>query len=191
MSAPAKDYEIKVALRKGDLRKAFDLLYKSTWPKIQNYVMTNSGSKAEAEDIFHDALTVFFKQVKLGKYDAQYDADGYIYVVARNLWINSAKKKNHQVALGDLDAPADIDLHLQIVQQERYEVIMRMLAVIGERCKELLTWTIFHNLKLDEVKEKMGFQSVDAVKTKHYKCKQRLIAQVKENSGIKAYLRND
>lgn len=186
-----KSNEIIVVLQKGEHRHAFDLLYKSCWPKVLNYIRKNNGDKAEAEDIFHDALIVFFKQVKLGKYDSGQEAGGYVYSVARNLWINYVKKRNRQVAIEARNPESDEDIHQSFVAKEWEDQVIKLMSVLGERCKELLTWTIFHNLKLIEVMEKMNFGSIDVVKTKHYKCKQRLIKAVKENLSIQSYLRND
>lgn len=183
--------EILDAVTSGKHRLAFDLFYKSCWPKVLKHIQKNNGSKAEAEDIFHDALIVLFKQVKLGKYNREHDPDGYVFVISRNLWLNHAKRQNRSVPLDSHDPPAQDDIHQSIVSEEWREQVMALMTTLGERCRELLSLTIFHNLRLTDIMEKMGFGSIDVVKTKHYKCKQRLIKAVKENVSIKEYLKHE
>lgn len=181
---------ILAAIDAGNHRLVFDLLYESCWPKILKYVRKNNGGKAEAEDVFHDALIIFLKQLKLGRFQKDQDPDGYVFVIARNLWINHVKRERKQETIDHFNFLSDEDIHYSLVSKEWEERVMNLMGVLGERCKQLLSLTIFHNYKMIEVMEEMRFGSVDVAKTKHYKCKQRLIEAVKTDDDLKNYLRN-
>ena len=183
--------ELLEAIHNGNDRFVFERLYLHCLPKILVLIESNKGNKDEAYDIFQDALIVLYKQAKLGMLKEGFEVDGFIYSVARNLWINRAKKLNRHAPLDNqqLNQP-DIDFEQVLIDDERRSIVSDVLSLLGVRCKELLTYTIYHHLKMEEIAKKMNFSSVNTVKTKHYKCKQRLIKLVKENKGFKELLQD-
>src|SRR6187402_1717294 len=94
------DSQILAAIAKGD-DSILEHLYRQVLPKVKNYVQRNSGTVDDARDVFQDAVIIFYKHVKLGKFNAEHDIAGFIFSISRNLWINAAKKKNRVIALGD------------------------------------------------------------------------------------------
>ena len=94
------DVEIINYIKQGKDDAVLKYLYKKQWSVIRNYVIKNNGSEEEAQDIFQDAIVAFYKQVKLGKYNMNYEIGGFIYSVSRNLWINKVKKDNKYISPG-------------------------------------------------------------------------------------------
>ncbi len=185
------DKEILNAIRAGKEDSALAFLYKKVLPKIKHYILGNSGNEDEAFDIFQDAMLVFYKQVKMDKFKEEYEIAGFIYSVSRNLWINRVKQKNRSVSMPEgmaVEAP-EPGLLDGMITKEREEYIMKLLSELGERCKELLLYSIYHKFSMKEICEKMGFSTEDAAKTRNYKCKQKLIALVKDNPSVKELLR--
>lgn len=185
------DTEILSLIRKGEDDRALSYLYKKVLPKIKHLIYTNNGDHDEAYDIFQDAIMIFYKQVKLDKYKDEYEIAGFIYSVSRNLWINRVKRKNKSVGLSDAVSSLEADHNAleDLVTKEREELIIKMLSDLGERCKELLLYSIFHKFSMKEICEKMGFSTENAAKTRNYKCKQKLIELVKDNQSIKDLLK--
>jgi RNA polymerase sigma factor (sigma-70 family) len=184
------DKEVLTAIRAGNDDEVLKYLYKHVLPRIKRYVIKNSGDEDDAKDIFQDAVLIFYKHVKLGKFNDENEIAGFIFTVARNLWINLARKKNRAVALTDeaMTYGTDETVAEQLITKEREEFVVKMFALLGETCRALLTYSIYHRLSMKEIKEKMGFTSENVAKTKHYKCKQRLIGIVKDNASIKDML---
>lgn len=185
------DSEILQAIRKGENNLVLKYLYKKVLPKIRAYIKGNSGDDDEAYDIFQDAIVAFYKYVKLNKFDEQYPIEAFIYSISRNLWINRVKKKNRQVALQDFsyNAIEEEDFSDMLISTEKQKVIKDVLSQLGERCKELLMNIFFHQMTPEEIVEKMGFTNENAVKTKKYKCKQRLIELIQANASLRVFLK--
>lgn len=164
--------------------------YEKVFPGIRRYILNNSGTEADAKDVFQDAVMIFYKQVKLGKYKEEYEINGFIYSVSRNLWINTVLRKNKTVALDDTLPISEYAKSASddLITKEREAFILGIFTQLGEVCKQLLIYSIFDNLSMKEIKEKMGFSSENVAKTKHYKCKQRLISLVKDYKPIKEML---
>jgi RNA polymerase sigma factor (sigma-70 family) len=185
------DKEIVELIRQGEEDRALGFLYKKILPKIKYLIKKNSGDDDEAYDIFQDAILIFYKQVKVGKYKEEYEIAGFIYSISRNLWINRVKKKNRSVNFfgetPEIEVPESaLD---DLITSERETMVMKILGELGERCKELLLYTIYHKFSMKEICEKMGFSTENAAKTRNYKCKQRLIELTKDNMVIKGLLR--
>jgi RNA polymerase sigma factor (sigma-70 family) len=134
---------------------------------------------------------IFYKQVKTDKFKEEYEIAGFIYSVSRNLWINRVKQKNRNVSMPETlhYESTEPGLLEGLITKEREAYIMNMLSELGERCKELLLNSIYHKFSMKEICEKMGFGTEDAAKTRNYKCKQKLIALVKDNPTVKDLLR--
>lgn len=165
--------------------KALSLLYKSVLPKVKNYVKRNNGTEEEAKDIFQDAVIIFYKHVKLNKFDEERsDPAGFIFTVARNLYITLAKRKSRMISTetSDILLDAKVPDHTVImITRERENMISELLGKAGERCREILFQTIFHKLSMKEVCEKFGFSNENAAKTANYKCKQKLFEFLDNN----------
>ena len=93
------DQEILERIRTGDDNKVLAYLYQKQWPPIKRYIMKNSGTEEEAQDVFQDAILAFYKQVKLNKFKEGYEIGGFIFSVGRNFWINKVKKDQKQTKL--------------------------------------------------------------------------------------------
>jgi RNA polymerase sigma factor (sigma-70 family) len=184
------DKEILGAIGKGDDR-VLEHLYKQVLPKVKSYIARNSGNNEDARDIFQDAVVIFYKYVKTGKFDVQHDIAGFIFSVSKNLWINSAKRKNKVVVVNDetLMNNATENLTDELLTREREQYIVKLFSALGESCKQILLYSIYDKFSMKEIKVKMGFTSENVAKTKNYKCKQRLMKLVKDNASIQDFLK--
>ncbi len=181
--------EIIEAIRQGKDESAIQILYKECFGKIRDFIRKNSGSQEDAEDIFQDAVLILYKQIKQGRLGDGVEFRGYLFTVARNLWINKAKRERRIFHL-----PEGFQLSSQeklpLLNKEREEFIRYVFAKVGERCRELLTLTVYFDHSMKEVCEKMGFPTENAAKTQHYKCKQRLIEMMGQNMEFKNLLKS-
>ncbi|MDJ1482489.1 sigma-70 family RNA polymerase sigma factor [Cytophagaceae bacterium YF14B1] len=185
------DKEILQAIRSGEDDKALSALYKNLLPKIKSLIRQNGGGQDDALDIFQDAILIFYKQVKMNSFNEAYSIAGFVYTISRNLWINQVKRKKRSIEITDSQIPLELDDNMltQLMTKEREDLVVKLLSSLGETCHRLLTYVIFHRLSMKEISQKMEFSSEDVAKTKHYKCKQRLIQLVKNTPYTQEILR--
>jgi RNA polymerase sigma factor (sigma-70 family) len=178
------------AIQSGNDRNALNYLYSNLFPKIRKYICDNSGDKDSAFDIFQDSIMVFYKYVKTNKFDSKYDIAGFIFTVSKNLWINKALRDKKMTNIPDYyDKPdTNIDILTHLIEKEREIEIKRIMSMLGEKCEQLLKFSIFHKLRNSEICQKMGFSTENAVKTQKYKCMQKLQAIINESPSIKQTL---
>lgn len=160
-------------------RKVMEHLYHQILPKVQKYVLANSGNQDDAFDVFQDAMIAFCKYVRKGKFNSSYSIDGFIYSIARNCWINKARKEKRMVYAAGNELPeehADHDNALEcIITSEREKEVRHLLEKLEAKCQELLRLSIYEGLSGKEICNIMGFASENGVKTQKYKCKKKLL----------------
>lgn len=180
------DNEILQAIHESDgkSQKVLGYLYHQVLPKVQNYVLSNSGNKDDAFDVFQDAMVAFCKYAKLNRFNENYSVSGFIYSVAKNVWINKAKK-NKKIVLTEMTEmpetePGSENVLNYLITKERKNEVRKLLDMLGEKCRRLLQMAIYNEMSGKEICKKLGFASENAVKTQKYKCKQKLLLIMKQ-----------
>ncbi len=180
------DKEILKAIRTGDNESVLSNLYKDVLPHIKKYILSNSGSYEDAKDIFQDTVVIFYNQVKLNRFDEKKEIGAFMYSVARNLWINKAKRDYKLVNTAEFDDSEEegMDVLADMITAEKAKAIEDLMGRVGEECKKLLMYTIYDKISLKEIAVKMGYSSDQVAKTYSYRCRQKLFNLVKDNSYI-------
>jgi RNA polymerase sigma factor (sigma-70 family) len=181
-----KGKEIIKAINTGNNTLVLNYLYKEILPRIKKMILKNNGTNDDAKDIFQDTVLIFYNQVKLNKFNEDKDIGGFMYAVARNLWINKAKRANKFVQVNDTEIweGSESDALDDLISKEKAEAIEDVMNQIGEECKKLLKYTIYEKMSLKEIAVKMGYSSEGVAKTYNYRCKQKLVSLVKDNPYI-------
>lgn len=181
------DKVILEAIKQGDDDRVLEQLYHGLYPKVEHFIIQNSGSSEEAADIFQDAVLVFYKQVKKEKFNEAYTISGFIFTVSRNLWYNRVKRRNRNITLNEEthDLPEDQNAMDDLITEEREANINQLLQYLEERCRTILIYAIFYKMSMKTICQKLGFRSEDVAKTKHYKCKQKLLKFLNQNPSLK------
>lgn len=163
-----------------------EYLYKIIYPKVKSYILVNSGNSDDAFDIFQDGIMILYKQIQENKYNQEYELTGFLYVVCKNLWTNKIKRdKKISFLPENYDSSDHFDFSDHIVTKENKQILNEIIDKLGKKCYQLLQYSIFFKLKPDEIINKMGFATVNAVKTQKYKCKQKLAKILEENNSYK------
>lgn len=186
--------KILQAIEHDDPMRQVDVLYEHEYPKVKAYILKNSGNEDDAMDVFQESLIQLFRYVKLGKYKREHQIGGFLFTVARNEWRQRNRSKVSFVELEpyhDSEEDQAIDnLELQAPSKSTSEIIEELLNSLGENCKQILSEVIFNKTPMKLIAEKLGYADATIVKTRHYKCKKRLIKSFDQNPNYLTELRN-
>ncbi len=167
--------------------KALSYLYSHTLKKVKKYILSNSGSNDEANDIFQDAVIIFFKSVIENKFELTSSVDAYIFTISKNLWINTAKRKRNLVHV-DIEShvlSADSSSQLDnMITKEKRNALDIAYSKLDAACRKLLGFVTYEKISMKELQEKMSLSSENAAKTMHYRCKQAFHKIIKENTDL-------
>ena len=131
--------------------------------------------------------------MKLNDFEINQSVEAYIFTVARNLWINKAKRDariqytDNVIETSEISPQNSLSL---LITDERAKTIQTVLNQLGERCAQLLNYVIYQDYSLAEVTELMGFSSAEVTHTTHYRCKKKLTDLLKENTSFKQLLKS-
>lgn len=168
------DRDILEKIKKGD-ESALDFLYRKHYRVILKMILRNSGTEDEAQDVFQDALIVFWEKVVNNKLVLTAKISTYLFSICQNLWRKELDRKGKNS--GELlIEPAD---NFDPDRQERVNIITKCIESLNESCRQILTYYYFDKMNMSEIAEKMGFANADTAKTKKYKCKLELDKNVK------------
>ena len=181
-----KEAQIPDLIRLGEDRKVIPVLYKKVLPQVEKYVRLNSGYKEDAFDVFQDALLIFYKQVVKNNFDSKYKVYGYLYRISINLWINKIKKDKKIQLMGEIEEPEPEPMEIKedVLYVKDRNILQSLFSGIGEKCIELLTYSIYYNLLMEDIVIRMNFPSVSAVKMQQQRCKQKLMDEIEKNPSL-------
>ena len=167
-------------------------MYKEIYPKLERYILGNSGTKDDSKDVFQEAILIFYQNVMEDKYDKIMDVTGFVLTVGRNNWINKARKLSKEVDSTMLESYEEIAPSplISIILTEKWQAYNQLFGAIGDKCKELLTYSIYEKRSMKEIAELMLFPNENAAKTHNYRCKQKLMELVAGNRELTDLLKS-
>jgi len=173
-----KDNLIIEELQKGNT-KVFSLIY-NFYPLIENYIINNNGSKDDAQDIFQNALLVFYQKVKSPDFELTAKLSTYLFAICKNSWLKVLRKKKDLAALDEDTHHIPIELEDQINEPAIIKAIQEKLKQLGDPCQSLIIFHEFHKMKWEKIAEKMNYATAHAARNQKYKCLIRLKKMIPE-----------
>jgi len=156
-------------LRNGKEEKAFTKLY-SLYPKVEKYILINSGSKAEALDVFQEGLIILFNKSKT---NTELVADGFLIKTCKYLWQNQLRKNkvrySDDAQLNEL-IEDNSELELLIEKENKLNEIEAIVKKISKKCRQIFELFYFKSMRMTQVAEIIGYKSVQSAKVQKYKC---------------------
>ncbi len=183
------DAELIAAIGSGDqLNNAIFFIYQQYSQTIQSFILANSGTPPDAEDIFQETVVTFIDLVKKGKFRGEASVKTFLTAIARNLWLNEMKKRTRsgirEKAFETRRDGIEMDVSQYIANREVKQQFLAVLGKLGEPCKKLLTLFYYENLSMKDIVHHLPYENEQVVRNKKYKCLQALTELVKQNPVI-------
>lgn len=179
---------ILAKINSGNDDAAIELLYAKVFPLVKKYIVKRGGNKEDVSDIFQDALVDFYRMLSDKKYDPKYKVEAFVYNLCIYKWLNKIKRDQRIKYKDDLEISfqdyEDIHRHEYTFVGKDEAILDSLFSKIGEKCKELLTYTIFYDLMMEDIVLRMGFNSTAAAKMQHQRCKQKIVDEINTNPEI-------
>lgn len=166
-----EDERIIALIGQGKDQAAFKALY-AHFPKVERLVRANSGTKADAKDVFQDALVIFHRRVRSVGFTLTSSISTFLYAICRNLWREELRKRNKLLTGWDAPEVAEepADLAALLVREGEFKQAEQALRSLGDKCLELLKRFYLGKEPLMAIAQALGFAGEGAAKTRKYKC---------------------
>jgi RNA polymerase sigma-70 factor (ECF subfamily) len=173
---PDEERAKRLRLKSGD-PEAFAEFFRKHQPGILNYVHRLSGGNTTlAEDVAQQVFLSFWTH--RNEYDLDKPVTPLLLTMARNAWLNAAKREEYRKTseLKD-DAASSVDHGLE--RKELEKAIERSLAALEEPIREVFILSRYHGLKYTQIAEMLGI-SVKTVEARLSRALQDLQKLLKE-----------
>ncbi len=162
---------------------ALKALYISNYPKIESLVLSNSGTKEDAKDVYQDAFIVVWNNVKDKSFIPLNETaiQGYLYTIAKNKWMDIIKSSRFKKTKSTFNEKAFInksdDIFEDDVSNIKLKATMTAFKNLGQPCKQLLTSFYYEKKDLREIASQLNIEE-NTARNKKYRCMEKLRAMV-------------
>ncbi len=159
------------------------IVYKDNYPVIENFILKNSGSSLDAEDIFQEAIVIIYKRVTKNELILNCSFATYIFSVSKALWYKELRnRKKLQSDNYDEDGTQYLDDTILTMKDDfdKPKLIQKHLMNMNSDCKKILM-LFYSNVPLREISKILGFGGENYAKKRKFICKEKLIELIKKD----------
>jgi len=160
-----------------DREQALTRLYRQAFPAVRRYIGRHGGSEQDAQDVFQDALVVFYEQTVGEKLTLTAAPSTYLVGISRNLWHHEQRRRArlpHETLPDDLQPPAAAE------PEESAFAVLDYVERLGAKCKNVLLAFYYFQQPLTQIAETNGYRSVRSATVQKFKCLERLRESVRQ-----------
>ena len=173
-------------------RKAIEIIYgwSSLKENVQKYVLSNSGSEADALDVFHEGIIALDRNIRTGKFRKESTLEGYLFGICRYVWQNQRRKSQREILTDSLpDEKGDGDAEIRTMKMEERDILSKIVALLDGSCRKILSlWK--KSFTMLEIAEALHLSSPEMAKKYKYRCNKKLKAELALNPHLIISLRN-
>ncbi len=156
--AETTDDDLLIRIAGGD-REAFALLFAKFAPKVKSYLLRLGAPGAVAEDLAQDAM------VSLWRRAASFDpkkakASTWVYVIARNAWIDRLRREKVQLAYRDLtdmsEASGEEAPDAAVAREQEETRIAAALENLPDEQRQVVRLAFFEDRPHSEIAERLS-----------------------------------
>lgn len=176
LKAGPKSFNKEYAKLYDELRPDFIGAMRKSYAFLTNEVL---------EEAFQDAMHDFYQDVKTGKFEKYANSiRKYVFIMGRNKAISQFRHLHPdryvETPVEELDLYRSLSyVSNEVEDEEKKNVIYRLVHSIGEPCSRVLTFFFYDVLSMREIAAAMGYKSSDVAKATKKKCMEKVKAVAK------------
>ncbi|MBC6992575.1 RNA polymerase sigma factor [Neolewinella lacunae] len=175
MPLPHPDHRYLTALREND-SQTLEALYRLASPGVQQWVLANGGTMADARDLFQEALISLHRSAHQPDFCLQCPIGALIFTICRNQWISQLRRKKREAEVRKIEAERYIPESATVSAYERWEEdqlekqrLDATLAQLSETCQQLLR-LLARGISPAEAAERLGMSNANTVYRRKNAC---------------------
>ena len=171
---------------KKENNKAFENLYKNYFGLVKRFVINNSGTDHDAEDIFQDTMIALVAKLRQDDFVLQASMKTYIMAIAKNLWFKKLRTANRETAYTDLHETTFYEgINLAIEQEKNYwDKLQHYIHQITAHCKGLIHDMFFKNKPIEQIQNDYGYSNIHNAQNQKHKCVEQIRKAKKQDEKL-------
>jgi RNA polymerase sigma factor (sigma-70 family) len=188
------DSELLANIRSGQrMDETIKAIYRDHFNSLSWYVLNNSGSRQDAEDIFQEVLISFIDLVQKDKFRGESSVRTFLFSLNRHSWLNELKRRGRSQVREEKFERAqdrvDADISVQMIDREDKAEVARLVEELGEACKNILLLFYYQGLSMKEILQTTSYENEQVLRNKKYKCLKQLEKMINEKPALKETLK--
>ncbi len=180
MDKKTTDQTYLEGLKTGD-QEVLKRIYKLYFPKIKQFVLKNSGSAAEAEDVFQEGIMSLYRMVIKPGFELKSKLFTLLFAICRNWWFKQLRKSDRVTSdSSEILKEDQADIVEAINERARQNLYKEKFKELGQDCQRLLTLA-FGGASIKEIQQKMKMSSEGYTRKRKYICKKMLFKLVQQD----------
>lgn len=189
------DTELVANLRSGSrMNETIKAIYRDYFEGLCWYVMNNSGSRHDAEDVFQEVVVDFIELVQKDKFRGESTVRTFLFSLNRHTWLNELKRRGRALAREEKyekgQERTETDVSHLIADRESKKQVMNVVGQLGEACRKILVMFYYENLSIKEMLGALDYENEQVVRNKKYKCMKQLEQMITDDPALKQTLKN-
>ena len=161
-----------------DRAQALTQLYRRVFPSVRRLVGRQGGSEQDAQDVFQDALVIFYEQAVAGTLVLTASASTYLVGTSRHLWHHELRRRA-RLPQGSLPDDAELQPADEPAEAESDFAVLDYVENLGEKCRQVLLSFYYFQQPLAQIAATHGYRSVRSATVQKFKCLERLRQSVR------------
>jgi RNA polymerase sigma factor (sigma-70 family) len=165
-------------------KKLIKQLWSDRRPLMQ-WVLKNSGTREDAEDIIQEAIIVYMELTHRPDFKLAAKPGTILFSIGRNLWLYQLRKEKRMIRTGlqEMEEIQGIDEWEAMQEKEdKLRMMEHVLKDMGAKCLQLLDMFYFLKLDMTEIAVKLGFRNDKVAKAMKYKCLEQARQMIKHST---------
>ena len=182
-------YTVEAILKglKSNDSEVLNFIYRKYFPEIRFFVIKNSGSDEDAQDVFQEAIIIIYKKLRDGVLDLTCSFKTYLYSVCRIVWLKQLeKRKIKKDSFSDNQVFVDLQEGVDEMaeEQERYKLYQKHFQTLHVDCQTILK-LFLEKVPLKEIASRMNINSEKYLKKRKFQCKEILVKRIQNDPNFK------
>lgn len=158
--------------------------------RVKKYVVTHGGTEADGQDVFQDAVVLFERNIRQGKYNHLSALETYFFAIVKWHWLTLRRKKKPEIEFNPATYDGQVQpVDVKIISEDHREVLNGALTLVGEKCKKILLLTGL-SLSNEEIAREVGLSSPEMAKKEVFRCRGRFRELIRQRPGLEAILQS-
>ncbi len=140
---------------------------------VMRWVIKNSGTKEDAEDVVQEAIVAYLNMQCKPGFIAWAKPETILFAIGKKIWLFQLRKNARMPLDSMLDEhfSAEMETMEPLLEKEmQYRSLENALKDMGQTCRQLLDMFYFMKMDMKSIAEKLGFRNDKVAKAMKYKC---------------------
>ena len=188
------DAELVDNIRRGEkISDSIKAIYRDHFDSLSWFIINNSGSRQDAEDVFQEVVLNFIESVQKDKFRGESTVKTFLFSLNKFIWLNELKRKGRALQRelnyeANTDRTED-DVSELVVDRESRQQVFELVEQLGENCKKILLMFYYENRSMREILQVLDYENEQVVRNKKYKCLKQLEKIINEKPGLRQTLK--